>query len=104
MTRLREIAHARSGDKGDIANIGVIAKRPEYYNIIKKQVTEEKVQTHFNSICHGEVTRYEMPNIDSFNFVLEEALGGGGVRSLYVDNQGKTYSGAILRMEIDMER
>jgi hypothetical protein len=102
MIELREIAHARSGDKGNIANIGVIAKEPEYYPIIEEHVTAARVKDHFGELCEGEVERYPMKNIHAFNFVLPEALGGGGVGSLYLDNQGKTYSGAILRMELDV--
>lgn len=103
MVRLREIAHARSGDKGDVSNIGVLAREPEYYDVIKEEVPEERVADHFEELCDGDVTRYEMPNIDGFNFVLEEALGGGGMSSLRLDNLGKTHSGAILRMEIDAD-
>jgi hypothetical protein len=103
MVQLREIAHARSGDKGDVANIGLIAKEPEYYDIIDEQVTADRVKEHFGEICDGDVRRYNMSNIHAFNFVLERALGGGGVSSLYVDNQGKTYSGALLRMDVDAE-
>lgn len=101
MVRLQTLAHARSGDKGDIVNIGVIAKEPEYYEIIERHLTEDRVAEHFSELCEGPVNRYPMPNIDGFNFVLHEALGGGGVSSLRVDNQGKTYSGAILKIELD---
>lgn len=107
MVHLKRIAHARSGDKGDIANIGVIARDPQYYPIIEERVTADRVAEHFSGLCNGRVERYAMPNIDAFNFVLHEALGGGGVRSLRVDNQGKTLSGALLRLDIgdiDVER
>lgn len=100
MVRLCEFAHARSGDKGNIANIGVIARRPEYYAIIEERVTADRVAEHFDELVNGPVERYPMPNIDGFNFVLHDALGGGGMRSLRVDNQGKTFSGAILRMDL----
>jgi hypothetical protein len=103
MVRLHEIAYARSGDKGDVSNVGVLARDPEYYEVIKEEVTEERVAEHFEELCEGEVTRYEMPNIDGFNFVLERALGGGGMSSLRLDHLGKTHSGAILRMEIDAD-
>lgn len=100
MVQLKEIAHARSGDKGDVANIGVIARQPDYYSVIEKRVTADQVADHFGELCDGPVERYPMPNINAFNFVLYEALGGGGVQSLRVDNQGKTLSGALLRMDI----
>jgi hypothetical protein len=101
--QLREIAHARSGDKGDVANIGLIASDPEYYPILVEHVTASEVAKHFSELCDGPVERYEMPNVDALNFVLYDALGGGGVRSLRLDNQGKTYSGALLRMELDLD-
>lgn len=100
MVRLVRIAHARSGDKGDVANIGVIARDPQYYPIVEERVTADRVAEHFSELCEGPVERYAMPNIDAFNFVLHEALGGGGVRSLRVDNQGKTLSGGLLRLDI----
>jgi len=103
MVQLREIAHARSGDKGNVSNVGVLAREPEYYEIIAAEVTEAQVADHFGELCDGAVTRHEMPNIHGFNFVLEEALGGGGMSSLRLDHLGKTYSGAILRMEIDAD-
>jgi hypothetical protein len=101
--QLREIAHARSGDKGDVANIGLVAAEPEYYPVLVEHVTADRVAEHFSELCDGPVERYEMPNVDALNFVLHEALGGGGVRSLRLDNQGKTYSGALLRMRIDAD-
>ncbi|MFB6202010.1 MAG: hypothetical protein ABEI98_08360 [Halorhabdus sp.] len=103
MVQLREIAHARSGDKGNVSNIGVIARDPAYYDVIEKHVTADRVADHFQELCDGPVTRYEMPNIDAFNFVLEDALGGGGMSATRLDSLGKTHSGAILRMEIDAE-
>ncbi|WP_276258883.1 hypothetical protein [Haloglomus litoreum] len=102
-TVLREIAHARSGDKGDIANIGLIASEPEYYPILEAHVTADRVAEHFSELREGPVERYEMPNIGALNFVIHDALGGGGVRSLRLDNQGKTYSAALLRMEIETD-
>ena len=98
---LHRIAHARSGDKGDTANVGVIALRPEYYPILVEQLTTERVKEHFRGIVHGEVERYELPNLGALNFLLHNALGGGGTVSLKTDAQGKVLSTAILRMEID---
>ena len=100
--QLVKIAHARSGDKGDDANIGLIALKPEHYPILVREVTVERVRKHFAGICHGEVERYELPNLHALNFVLHHALDGGGLVSLRTDNQGKTYSSALLRMEIDV--
>lgn len=98
---LIQIAHARSGDKGDACNIGLIARRPEHYPILVKQVTAQRVRQHFAGLCRGEVRRYELPNLGALNFVLEAALDGGGTLSLRADPQGKTYASALLRMEID---
>jgi hypothetical protein len=100
--QLREIAHARSGDKGDTANIGLIALKPEHYPVLVREVTAERMKQHFAGICHGAVERYELPNLHALNFVLYRALDGGGLVSLRTDNQGKTYSAALLRMEIDV--
>ena len=99
---LLTLCHARSGDKGDTGNVGLIARRPEYYPIIRKYVTEERVRQHFQGICFGKVERFEMPNLFALNFLLHESLGGGGTVSLKNDAQGKTLSGALLRMEIDI--
>lgn len=100
--QLREIAHARSGDKGDNANIGLIALKPEYYPILVHEVTAERVKQHFAGLCLGEVERYEIPNLNALNFVLHQALDGGGTLSLRTDSQGKTYGAALLRMEISI--
>ena len=100
--QLRQIAHARSGDKGDDANIGLIALKPENYPVLVREVTAERVKKHFAGICRGEVERYELPNLHALNFVLHHALDGGGLVSLRMDNQGKTYGAALLRMEIDV--
>ena len=100
--QLIEIAHARSGDKGDTANIGLIALKPEYYPLLVKHVTAVKVKKHFAGICKGGVDRFELPNIGALNFLLHEALGGGGTITLKHDAQGKTLSTALLRMEIDI--
>lgn len=99
---LRQIAHARSGDKGDTANIGLIALKPEYYQTLVERVTAGRVKEHFREICHGKVERFEVPNLHALNFLLHEALDGGGTISLRTDAQGKTYSAALLRMEIDV--
>jgi hypothetical protein len=100
--RLLEIAHARSGDKGDTANIGLIALRPQHYPVLVREVTAERVKQYFAGTCKGEVERYELPNLNALNFVLHNALDGGGLVSLRTDNQGKTYSTALLRMEIEL--
>jgi hypothetical protein len=99
-TKLIDLAYGRSGDKGDSVNIGIIARKPEYYSVIKESLTAEKVKLHFSEICKGTVTRYELPNLNAFNFVLTEALDGGGTISLRSDAQGKTYAAALLRIEI----
>ncbi|HTY57369.1 MAG TPA: hypothetical protein VMF59_01070 [Bacteroidota bacterium] len=101
--RLIEIAHARSGDKGDTANVGVIARRAEYYPLLVKHLTAERVKAHFAGIALGAVERFELPNLGALNFLLHEALGGGGTRSLKNDAQGKTLGSAMLRMELDIE-
>ena len=100
--QLRQIAHARSGDKGDTANIGLIALKPEYYSVLLQEVTAERVKQHFTGICKGAVERYELPNLKALNFLLHESLGGGGTISLKTDPQGKTLSSALLRMEIEV--
>ena len=100
--QLIKLAHARSGDKGDTANIGLIALKPEYYPILVEQVTAERVKEHFTGICKGKVERFELPNLGALNFLLHEALGGGGTITLKHDAQGKTLSTALLRMEIEV--
>jgi hypothetical protein len=100
--KLREIAHGRSGDKGDAANIGIIAYDDNGYKIISKHLTVERVKKHFEGICFGKVERYEMPNIKALNFLLHNTLGGGGTVSLKHDAQGKTLAAALLRLEIDL--
>lgn len=100
--QLVDIAHARSGDKGDTANVGLIALRPEWYDLIAKQVTRERVAEHFRGMIDGEVERYELPNLNALNFLLHGALDGGGTLSLKTDAQGKVYSTALLRMTIDV--
>ena len=101
--KLLKLAHARSGDKGDTANVGLIALKPEYYPILVEQVTAQRVKEHFKGICLGEVERFEVPNLGALNFLLHQSLDGGGTLSLKTDAQGKTYSSALLRMEVDVE-
>ena len=101
--RLIELAHARSGDKGDRVNIGLIARRPEDYPVLVREVTADRVKRHFEGVVKGKVERFELPNLEALNFVLHEALDGGGTRALKADPQGKTYSTALLRMEIDSD-
>jgi hypothetical protein len=100
--QLLKIAHARSGDKGDTSNIGLIALKPEFYQDLVREVTAERVKEHFAGICKGEVERFELPNLYALNFLLHESLGGGGTISLKSDPQGKTLSSALLRMEIEI--
>jgi hypothetical protein len=98
--QLRFLAHARSGDKGDTANVGLIALKPEYYPVLVKEVTETRVARHFKGMLTGGVQRFELPNLHALNFLLHGALGGGGTLSLKTDAQGKVFSTALLRMEI----
>ncbi len=100
---LLKLAHARSGDKGDTANVGIIALKPEYYEILKEKVTVEKVKAHYGDMVKGKIERFEMPNIGAINFLLHNALGGGGTLTLKHDAQGKTYSTSFLRMEIEVD-
>ena len=100
--RLVDIAHARSGDKGDTANVGVIALRPEWYPLIAREVTRERVRDHFRGMITGDVDRYEVPNLNALNFLLHGALDGGGTISLKTDAQGKVFSTALLRLEIEV--
>ena len=99
---LARIAHARSGDKGDISNIGLIAYQERQYPALAREVTAERVKAYFGNYVLGQVTRYEVPNLAALNFVMQRALGGGGTISLRIDAQGKTLSAALLRMEIDV--
>jgi hypothetical protein len=101
-TQLVHLAHARSGDKGDTANVGLIALRPEWYPHLVREVTTERVKEHFAGIVHGGVERFELPNLEALNFLLHNALGGGGTVSLKTDAQGKVLSTALLRMEIEV--
>ena len=99
---LLKLAHARSGDKGDTANVGVIALKDEYYPLLVREVTEEKVKKHFGAMVKGAVERFELPNLKALNFLLHESLGGGGTLSLMTDAQGKTFSTALLRLAIEV--
>ena len=100
--RLVDIAHARSGDKGDTANVGVIALEPRWYDVLREFVTGKRVADHFKGMIAGSVERYELPNLNALNFLLHGALDGGGTLSLKTDAQGKVYSTALLRMVIDV--
>ena len=100
--RLIDIASARSGDKNNVCNIGVMARKPEYYKIIKEQVTAERVKAHFGDLIKGKVERFEWEAIESLNFVCHEALDGGASRSLRMDTLGKNFASHLLRMEIEM--
>jgi len=100
--QLVHLAHARSGDKGDTANVGLIALRPDFYPHLVREVTTERVKEHFAGIVHGGVERFELPNLEALNFLLHNALGGGGTVSLKTDAQGKVLSTALLRMEIEV--
>lgn len=101
---LTKLAHARSGDKGDTANVGVIALKDEFYPLLVREVTEEKVKEHFGAMVKGAVERFELPNLHALNFLLHESLGGGGTLSLMTDAQGKTFSTALLRMNIELDK
>ena len=100
--RLLRLAHARSGDKGDTANVGVIARRPADYPLLARELTAARVAAHFAGMITGSVERFELPNLHALNFLLHGALGGGGTVSLKTDAQGKTLSTALLRMEIEV--
>jgi len=99
---LAKIAHTRSGDKGDTCNIGVIAYEARHYPVLVREVTAERVKAFFGDWVKGKVERFELPNLGALNFLLYEALGGGGTVSLRIDAQGKTFGAALLRLEIDI--
>jgi len=101
--QLTRLAHARSGDKGDTANVGLIALREDFYPLLVREVTSARVKEHFRGICKGEVERFELPNLGALNFLLHQSLGGGGTLSLMTDAQGKTFSTALLRMQIEID-
>ena len=100
--RLLDVAHARSGDKGDTANVGLIALEPRWYELLERHVTRDRVAEHFRGAITGDVVRFELPNLLALNFLLHGALGGGGTLSLKTDAQGKVYSTALLRMVLDV--
>jgi hypothetical protein len=100
--RLLDIAHARSGDKGDTANVGVIALRPEWYPLLATYLSRDAVHEHFRGVITGDVERFELPNLGALNFLLHGALGGGGTVSLKTDAQGKVFSTAMLRLSIEI--
>lgn len=100
--RLVDLAHARSGDKGDTANVGLIALRPEWYPLLEREVTRDRVAAHFRVVISGGVERFTLPNLRALNFLLHGALDGGGTLSLKTDAQGKVFSTALLRMTIDV--
>ena len=101
--QLTRLAHARSGDKGDTANVGLIALRDDFYPVLVREVTSARVKEHFRGICKGQVERFELPNLGALNFLLHQSLGGGGTLSLMTDAQGKTFSTALLRLQIDID-
>ena len=100
--KLMDIAIARSGDKGDGSNVGIKANTPELYAFLKQELTVDKVKSHFKEICFGDVTRYELDNLNALNFILEDSLGGGGTETLIMDAQGKVHGLALLHMEMDI--
>lgn len=99
---LSRVAHARSGDKGDASNVGLIADSPELYRVLEREVTAERVKAHFREVCRGPVERFEVPNLLAFNFILHDSLGGGGTESLKTDAQGKTHAQGLLAMEVEV--
>ena len=99
---LSRIAHARSGDKGDASNVGLIANSAELYEVIQREVTADRVKEHFKALVLGPVDRYEVPNLNALNFILNDSLGGGGTASLKTDAQGKTHGQGLLQMEIEV--
>lgn len=100
--KLIDIAHGRSGDKGDGSNVGIIARHPDIYPFLKEELTASRVKEHMKHICKGDVERFELPNIGALNFVLHESLGGGGTVSLKLDAQGKTHASLLLGMDIEV--
>jgi hypothetical protein len=100
---LSRLAHTRSGDKGDLSNIGVIARDEKYYSILVRELTPERVKAHFGELVKGRVERFELANLGALNFLLREALDGGGTISLRTDAQGKTFGAALLALEIEVD-
>lgn len=101
-TYLFNLAHARSSDRGDVLDIGVVARAPQYYPILEAQLTAARVKGLFGDWCRGPVTRYELPKLNALSFVLDEALDGGALASLRLDTQGRSYAHAVLRLEIEV--
>ncbi len=99
---LGRVAHARSGDKGDGSNVGVIADSAEVYSHLVEQLSIERVKDHFAQICRGRIERFELPNLWALNFILHDSLGGGGTESLKTDAQGKTHAQGMLTLEVDL--
>ena len=99
---LRRVALARSGDKGDASNVGLIARDAEVYEVLRREVTAERVREHFREVCRGRVERFEVPNLLALNFLLHDSLGGGGTESLKTDAQGKTHAQGLLAMEVEV--
>lgn len=102
--KLIEIAHGRSGDKGNASNVGIIARHPDVYPFLCEILTAEKVKDHMKNICKGKVERFELPNIGALNFLLHDSLGGGGTVSLKLDAQGKTHASILLRMDVEVSQ
>lgn len=102
--KLLQLAHGRSGDKNDTCNIGLVARNPEAYEILKREITAERVREYFRGLVEGEVTRYELPNLMALNFVLKKALGGGGTKTLRFDTIGRSMASALLEMEIEVDQ
>ena len=100
--RLFDICHGRSGDKGDSVNIGIIARHPDVYAFIERTLTADRMKAYFGDMVKGPVERFELPNLGALNFLLHNALGGGGTKSLMNDAQGKTFAAAALRMEMEI--
>jgi hypothetical protein len=99
---LYRVAHARSGDKGDASNVGLVARSAELYEVLRREVTAERVKAHFRAVCRGEVERFEVPNLWALNFLLHDSLGGGGTLSLLTDAQGKTHGQGLLMLEVEV--
>jgi hypothetical protein len=100
--KLLKIAHGRSGDKGNGSNVGIIARHPDIYPFLEKELTADRIKEHMKNVCKGDVERYELPNIGALNFMLNKSLGGGGTVSLKLDAQGKTHASQVLRMDIEV--
>lgn len=100
--KLAAIAHARSGDKGDGSNVGLIADTPAAFEVLRREVTAARVKEHFREVCRGDVERFEVPNLLALNFLLHDSLGGGGTESLKNDAQGKTHGQGLLQLEIEV--